>query len=254
MDRETEVIREQMDETRADLQEKLEILEDKVLGTIENTTTTVEKTVATVKEAVEGTVESVKESVAETVQTVKHTFDLPAHCVNHPWLMFGGSIAVGFATGQLVGRFLPQAGRRFRRRRGVPTLSTLAAAPQATSYNGGGYEENIPRQEPAPAPPARQEQGGGLFGWLGSRFSTELNKLKSLAIGAALGVVRDAVKETAVPEIGEQLAEMIDGVTTKLGGQVIHGPLFKQSDEQRASETPQAQTHGTSTLRSVPVH
>jgi ElaB/YqjD/DUF883 family membrane-anchored ribosome-binding protein len=253
MDRETEVIREHMDETRADLQQKLETLEEKVLGTIESTTNTVEQTVESVKEAVEGTVESVRETVAETVETVKHTFDLPAHVRNHPWLMFGGSLAVGFATGHLLGRFLPQGGRRSSRRRDVPTLSTLAAPP-APSSNGGRHEQTLPRQEPEPAPPARQEPSGGMFGWLGSRFSTELNKLKSLAIGAALGVVRDAVKQTAVPEIGEQLAEMIDGVTTKLGGQVIHGPLFKPSDEQRASETPQSQTHGTSTLRSVAAH
>ena len=72
MENEPEVIREQMQETRTGLAEKLEALEERVMGVA----TAVSETVENVKEGVEGTVESVKETVSETVETVKDTFNL----------------------------------------------------------------------------------------------------------------------------------------------------------------------------------
>jgi len=254
MDHETEVIREQMDETRADLTQKLETLENKVLGTIEDTTNTVEKTVESVKDAIEGTVETVKESVAETMETVRETFDLPEHVRNHPWLMFGGSVAAGFVAGHLFSRFMPAEGRRFFRRGHTPSLSTMASQPpEPPSYspNGGRYEQPVSRPEPAYTPQAREEARPGIFGSLTNMFGAELNKLKGLAIGTALGLVRDTIKQAGTPEIGDKLAEMIDGITTKLGGEVLKGPLFEKSEHASACPPPQSRTEGTSTLRSA---
>src|SRR5262249_39060989 len=63
MEDETEVIRHQMTETRTSLSEKLDKLEDTVLGTVQDTTSSVVETVQSVKEAVEDTVSSVTEGV-----------------------------------------------------------------------------------------------------------------------------------------------------------------------------------------------
>jgi ElaB/YqjD/DUF883 family membrane-anchored ribosome-binding protein len=254
MDHETEVIREQMDDTRADLTQKLESLENKVMGTIASTTSSVEHTVESVKEAVEGTVESVRESVAETVETVKEAFDIPEHVRNHPWLMFGGSMAAGFVAGRLFSRFLPSDRWRFARRGVAPSLSTLGMQPPrpAAAPDGGLYERVAPRPEPQMAPQARAESKPGFLGTLGTMFGSEINKLKGLAIGAALGLVRDTIKQSAAPEIGEQVAELIDGITTKLGGEVIKGPIFEKSPEQSpASQPPQSRVQGSSTLRAT---
>ena len=85
---EPEVIKQQMEETRSSLADKLETLEQHVLGTVHDTTSAVSNTAEMVTDAVEGTVESVKETVEnvkesfmETVEsvkeTVRETFDLP---------------------------------------------------------------------------------------------------------------------------------------------------------------------------------
>src|SRR5437879_565808 len=98
-----EVIKHQMLETRASLAEKLETLEQQVVGTVQSATTAVTDTVESVKDAVQQTVEMAKESVTNTVEAVKDTFDLPRQVREHPWIMFAGSAAVGFAAGHLAG-------------------------------------------------------------------------------------------------------------------------------------------------------
>jgi len=69
-------------------------------------------------------------------------------------------------------------------------------------------------------------------GWLGQirhQFGTEIDKVQGIAIGAVLGVVRDVVTESA-PELFEiGLADVIDGITVKLGGEPIHGPILNDT-------------------------
>src|SRR5713226_6434711 len=108
-----EVIKQQMLETRASLAEKLETLEQQVVGTVHSATS-----------AVTDTVESVKDAVQHTVEAVKDTFDLSHHVREHPWLMVGGSVTVGFAAGCLTGRAAASTPDRLPRD-GYPSLSTL---------------------------------------------------------------------------------------------------------------------------------
>src|SRR5712692_2803337 len=129
-----EVIKQQMLETRASLAEKLETLEQQVVGKVHCATSAVTDTVDSVKEAVQQTVELAKTSVHDTVDAVKDTFDVARHVREHPWLMVGGSVSVGFAAGCLLDR----AGAAIRDRLptgGVPTLSTLAPR-SGTEGNG----------------------------------------------------------------------------------------------------------------------
>ena len=66
-----EMIKQQMLETRAALADKLETLEQQVVGTVHSATSAVTDTVACVKEAVQQTVESARESVHGTVEAVE---------------------------------------------------------------------------------------------------------------------------------------------------------------------------------------
>jgi len=249
MDHEAEVIHEQMEDTRASLAEKLEKLEEKVLGTIENTTNTVTQTVATVtetvetvKEAVEGTVETVKGSVVDTVETVKHSLDVTEHVRNHPWLMFGSSVVAGFVAGEMLGFLRPQAGWTSLT---FPGSWGSGSSGGLQGYQQPAYQEPAFQQPPAPVPreepvpQRRQESGPSWLGWLGGLLGPELDKLKGLAIGVALGAVRDAVQKSAQGELASHLSSMIDGITTKLGGEVVHGPLFEtgHKDEQHNRTT-----------------
>src|SRR4051794_29513643 len=111
MDNEPEVIRQQMDETRTALTDKLELLEQQVVGTVQDATSAVAETVGTVKQAVQDTVQSVKETVHETVESVKETFDLKNQVERRPWMMVAGATALGFLGGYLLGGGREQGSR-----------------------------------------------------------------------------------------------------------------------------------------------
>ncbi len=68
---ETEVIKQQMGQTRAALTEKLETLEEKVLGTVNTTTSTVSTTVHDVGSTVALTVNQVGAAVRDTAQDLR---------------------------------------------------------------------------------------------------------------------------------------------------------------------------------------
>jgi ElaB/YqjD/DUF883 family membrane-anchored ribosome-binding protein len=189
-----EEIREQMAETRAALTEKLESLQERV----------------------EGTVETAQETVQDTLQAVKRTFDLRYQVNQRPWTMVGVSVLAGYTMGCL--------GRVYGGRRAggpVPINGTLADGRSSTFT----AHEVLPVRAPDPLPPV--EKSSVL-----SQFDEELGKLKSVAIGAAMGLVRDWMKEAA-PTVSRQLDEVMDSATRKLGGEPVAGPLLghvRQSD------------------------
>src|SRR5262245_52369843 len=67
MDNESEVIRQQMEQTRSALTAKVELLEHQVVETVHGATAAVSETVGNVKDVVQETVQTVKDSVHETV-------------------------------------------------------------------------------------------------------------------------------------------------------------------------------------------
>jgi len=217
-----EVIKHQMLETRASLAEKLETLEQQVVGTVHGATSAVTDTVECVKEAVQQTVELAKTSVQDTVDAVKDSLDLSRHVCEHPWVMLGGSVAVGYAAGYLLNHAEGSGtGADLGR---VPSLSTLVAPPGA---EGNGVSSRTAEMAPTVTPPASTSQS--LLGELGQTFEGELNQLKGLALGTLLGVVRDMITSAAPPQIGSQVADIINSATLKLGGQPIHGPVLNLS-------------------------
>jgi ElaB/YqjD/DUF883 family membrane-anchored ribosome-binding protein len=113
------MIRQQMEGTRKDLAEKLELLEAQVSGTVE---------------AVSETVENVKETVEETVDAVEHTFDLRWHAERHPWALMGGAVLLGFLGGSLLMR--PR--RREREVRWYPPPPPPVPPPPAKTHESSG--------------------------------------------------------------------------------------------------------------------
>lgn len=230
-----EVIRHQMLETRASLAEKLETLEQQVVGTVQSATNAVADTVESVTEAVQETVEMARSSVHGTVEAVKETFDLPRQVRAHPWVMFGGSVALGYASGCLLARTRPATDRRYLK--AAPSLSTLAASHPGSERDGG-----LAGSEAAASWEATASLSGrdGLLDELGERFKGELTQLKGLALGTMLGVVRDVVANSAPPQLGPELAQIIDSATVKLGGRPIKGPVLQmfQGESRRRQQTP----------------
>ena len=231
-DEQPEVIKHQMEEQRASLAEKIEALENRIVQTVEGAREAVADTVETVKDTVSSSVETVKDTVSSSVESVKETFDLPAQTQRHPWALFGCSVAAGFAGGWVLFRAL-DGNRRSAlpppatyHPPGTPGSTGWASRPQA-SYSNGAAAVPAPAPPPAPPQPAA-ESGPSWISELGHKFEPELNKLKGLAIGALVGVVRDMVTRSIPEPAQPQVREMLDNVTTKLGGEPIRGEVLQQ--------------------------
>jgi len=225
-----EVIRRQMEQTRSSLAEKLEELEQKVTGTVEEATSAVSDTVQEAKEAVSETIDTVKETVESTVDSVRETLDLSCQVQRHPWAMVGGSVALGFLGGLLLG---PAHARR------QAAADFLAGPePEAEPVRAASHGWSPPRPEPeTDHEPAREERG--WLDWLQSTFGSEINKLKGMAIGTLAGVVRDMVAEAVPENLKPMLTDVINNVTTKLGGETIKGRVLPeaQAHAQHCSST-----------------
>ncbi len=248
MPTEQEELQLQIDESRAALNEKLELLEVKVsdtvqaatasvaeatasvVDTVNNATASVSETVGNVNAAVQGTVETVRNSVAETVASVKETFDLPEQVRKYPWHVFAGAIAVGY----IGGRYLQPASGSTR------NASDRIASGAAASLNGSDRagEHNGFHTAAAAAETHPDDSAAAVSSWtdyIGDTFGAEIAKLRGLAIGTSLGLARDLLSSSAPPALRTQIAEIVDGFTSKLGGQRIPGPVLPLDDVSRSS-------------------
>jgi len=211
MAEEPDVIRQQIDETRSSLTEKLETLEGQVRGTVQEA-----------KASVEGTIQNVKDTVHDTVATVKRTFDVRYQTERHPWAMVGGSVLAGFMLGSLAGgRRSPGRRATFDARGGRAeySLSSLAA-PEPR-------RETAPEAAPSPSPSASRPS---FLSKVLHQFDGEIEQLKGIAVGALVGVVRDLVKQSVPPSLSGQLESVLDSATTKLGGKPVPGPVLNTGE------------------------
>jgi len=209
MENEPEVIREQMDATRTDLTKKLEQLEQSVVGTVQETTDAVSDTVKKVQEAVQDTVQSVKGSFEETVEEVRETFNISRHVQQHPWLMVGGAFAVGY----VAGTFLRPAARMV-----APTFNGMARSWQDQPSSSGGSFSGASLTPTSSSASAPASQGPSMLSSVSDMFGPEVDKLKGLAIGALLGTLREVVTRQLPPQYSSTVGDVVNSVTTKLGG------------------------------------
>jgi ElaB/YqjD/DUF883 family membrane-anchored ribosome-binding protein len=217
-----EVIRRQMDETKASLAEKLEALESQVTSTVQSATEAVAETVETVK----GTVENVTEAVQETVHTVGETFNLKLQFERHPWPMLGGSVAVGCLVGYLTGGNGRSNGRGWGyggSEENADHMTSRMSSASPEEYRHEPEPRWSSQPEPASQTASRPEEPAQK-GWLWE----ELGRLKNLGLGALMAAVRDLTVRSLPGQLGEKVAEEVDHLTTKLGAEPIHGSIFPQ--------------------------
>jgi hypothetical protein len=215
MENETELIREQMLETRTALTEKLEILEEQVTATVKGTTDSLAETVETVKEAVQNTAQTVERTVENTVETVKETLDVSRHFEEHPWLMLGGAVLAGYIGGRLLDR---------------------GTAPTQVPANGFLPE---PRYETAPSSyqpsPPRAEPGWGAE--VVHAMRPALSKLGQLAIGVTTGIIGEMIREQLPEAVQHDVGEALDDITVALGGKPLHGFVSHEPTNQSSAGT-----------------
>ncbi len=233
-------LRLQIDESRAALTEKLELLEEKVADTVQsatasvaeatatvvetvhNATASVSETVDSVNAAVQGTVESVRHTVADTVESVRGTFDFSHHVQNNPWAMLAGAVALGYVGGRFLSPDAKsQTIQRLKSGRDFAQRDVAIAAAYVPTTDSG---TSIPQFDK----PSNQESASDgavvkspWFHYLNDTFGSEIAKLQSLAIGVSLGLIRDAITDAAPPALRDQIVEVVDGFTEKLGGECL---------------------------------
>jgi ElaB/YqjD/DUF883 family membrane-anchored ribosome-binding protein len=220
MDQNDQQIQLEMQLTRASLAEKLETLEQKVVGavgTVEKVTDAVTDTVEAIRDSVEettATMSVVNETVKESVKSVQRSFDVNVYIEEHPWWVVGGSVATGFCLGTLFNR----------RTEYVPRPSNGMNGP---STNGAGYEPRIHNGtlpssvSTAPSP-----------------WAAEIDKLKGLALGALFGTVRELVASSLPEPVGREVKVIIDSVTKKAGGEPIASSAWASLMQPRKTRDP----------------
>jgi ElaB/YqjD/DUF883 family membrane-anchored ribosome-binding protein len=213
VDNELEVIRDQMEEKRASLSNKLDALEDHVLETVHGATSVVStavhdvsETVDAVKENIQETVEAVTQNIQETVQAVKETLNVSEKIRQNPWLAVGGAFAGGFVGALLLGR-----SSRTRE-----SANQTTHRPQET--NGTPFER---AQAPVMAP-RESEASSGLTSQLGSVATEALNTLQSMAVGTLMGVLSQVVGDIVPASLKEEADKLFGELNTHLGGKALH--------------------------------
>ncbi len=122
-------------------------------------------------------------AVQDAVQSVSNAFDLPRQIDRHPWLFLGGS----FVCGCLAVEYFARSARRPRQ-----TSQTTAPPGLAADNAEHGNGETAPQPvASAAALTAAYESGARSSSW---------QQLRSIAIGAVIGIVQD-VAARAVPQV-----------------------------------------------------
>jgi hypothetical protein len=218
-----------IDDTRSAMTEKLELLGERVRETVEgaqasveemvgNVRDTVDTTVAAVKQTVEGAqasvegiVENVKGSVGETVEAVQRTFDLHHQMEQHPWLLLGGSLVVGYLLGS-----------------GGNGHTAAVSPAYEPRFSPASRPAGLSRESSAPFPPPQ-----GMGSSIQEQFKDEIAMLKSAAVGAVvstlLAVVKQALPSSTLPrtstktKAGNQFSAPSALTETTIAGTPING-------------------------------
>lgn len=178
-----EVIRQQMEETKSQLSDKLVSLEHQVSETVQSTGSAVNATVGAVQE----TVETVTGAVQDAMKSVSNVFDIGHHINKHPWLVLGGAVVVGYLAVDVLEESTKKTGQRSK-----------SDSPRPSAENGG-HRNGTAAVEFCPTVasiPAACESGITNSPW---------QQLTNAATGALIGIVQDAAARV-VPEVMEYLS------------------------------------------------
>jgi hypothetical protein len=137
--------------------------------------------------AVTESAEMVKDAVHDTVNGVKDTLNLPLQMQRHPWVFVGGAVLLGYFGARLLSR------------NGAAQAAANACAPDSKPANGA--------------------RGPGWLTEVKKQFTPEIAKIKGFAVSGLLSAIRDMITESAPPPMQAALADAIDGITVKLGGE-----------------------------------
>src|SRR5581483_4538847 len=115
--------------------------------------------------------------------------------------------------------------------------SAIANGFEAASLAQEGFRAEEPERHRGEPTAGRHT---GMLRWLNQQFGPEIDKLKALAIGAGLGVLRDMVQPVTPEPMRQQVNELFESFTERLGGEKMHGPILRGRAEACERGTPGA--------------
>jgi hypothetical protein len=71
------------------------------------------------------------------------------------------------------------------------------------------------------SPEPEEEEPSSWLGQMTEQFQPEISALRALAVGAALGVAREVVVRGMPRDLGDQLSQVFNNLTSRLGGQPV---------------------------------
>jgi type I site-specific restriction endonuclease len=111
MDQRESHIRENIENTRAAMTEKIDMIEDRIHGTVEGARSSIDSvmenfnrvqgTVEEAKSAVDNILETIKFTIEETIEQVKYTTGLIEQVQRNPWIMFGSALLLGYVLSRV---------------------------------------------------------------------------------------------------------------------------------------------------------
>jgi ElaB/YqjD/DUF883 family membrane-anchored ribosome-binding protein len=199
MDQRTESIKQDIDATRDSMTDKMEQIEARVKGTVED----------------------IKGSVEDTVENVKQAFDLRQQVDQRPWTMLGASVLAGYVLGSLGGdsprsiESLPYYAQPngaasahseyqsvgYPDRRRDDNASYLSSSP--ASYPVSPSSPSSPSSYPSSYPATQRRSEPGLMAGIMDQFGDELETLKGAAIVTVGNMLREMLKKN-LPEFAEE--------------------------------------------------
>jgi len=197
VEQEADQIRKQMANTRCSISEKLDLLERRVVDTVEGAT-----------HAVSDTVETVRDSVRDSVQSMQANLDPVRQANRHPWTTFAVCMGAGYAVGKVLEGGLAPRSAVIDQPASWPHPSPSAEAASHASHPNNGATSAFMRNVVQPLEP-------------------DLRRLKEMGIGMLFGVVRDFLHDVAPQPIRDRLHEVVDDVTRRMGGEPVKGSVLE---------------------------
>jgi len=248
------VIRDEMEQTRANLADKLGALESQVRETVSSASETVTSTVEGVKEVVT--------NVSETVENVTETLNVSKQIEQHPWIALGVAMTAGFVAAQLLG-----GSRQPARHAPQPPKPEPQPEPRPEAQPSAGEEPSWLSQAAAMLPSleslmpdiagkaaASLPDLEKLAPELKTLGDTVVTGLGALAVGGVMNIIRELAADALPDSWKGEVTKIVDDVTQQLGGKPLpvkqeQPQAQKPAEGQNVQQKPNEQGQGSGRVR-----
>jgi uncharacterized protein YjbJ (UPF0337 family) len=223
MSEKLELLEERVRDTLEETKMAVDDIVENVKGTVDETMDAVKETVDDAKSTVENIIENVKGTMDDTVTRVKQSFDLRYQVEQHPWLMLdglviAGSILVSFMhRGHETRRYSYYADSRLHGGYETDKASATGVYTGTGLYTGTGEESATASQEPSKYIYSRTQRGwGSTLGQLQEEFAITKGVVTGAVISTVIGTLQEMIRQN-IPSIASHFDKAVSRVAKKWG-------------------------------------